>query len=214
MNLALVEQTSKVAIEGGCRVFQAHRFAASEKEHVERLARWAELPDGASVIDLGCGTGEVARIMREQRPDLRFTLVNLSPLQLSYAPHDMTRHCCDFRDVPEPAAAFDAALHCFSIGHEDIAEGFAEAARLLRAGGVLFVYDMVRVSGDNSSMACVEYEVHNRADMCAAALRSGLRLDFYMEPQDDGAFANAQIGEAYPVIFAGTIPAVWRFIKC
>jgi ubiquinone/menaquinone biosynthesis C-methylase UbiE len=213
MNLEAVDQQTHFLVAAGHRVLQIHRFAASEREHVARLERWADFPPSAMVIDLGSGTGEVARIFNVLRPDLTFCLVNISQVQLAYSPASMKQHCCDFRSVPEPDGSFDAAMFCFSIGHADLSEALREAARLLRPGGILFIYDMARVNGDNSSMACVEYEVHARDTVEQAARAAGFSRDFYMEPHDDGEYARAVIGDAYEQVFAGTIPAIWRFVR-
>ena len=210
MNLPVVDHQTKILVEQGHKVFQAHRFANDECSHVSRLARWAEFPANAKVIDLGCGTGEVAKIMKSLRPDLDFCLVNISQFQLDYCP-SFTRHCCDFCDVPEASNSFDAAMFCFSIGHSDASAAMQEAARLLKVGGVLFIYDMVRESGDNGIMELVSYQVNRRAAMQCAAV--GFRLDFYMEPQDDGNYGRAVLGDDFETVFGGTRPAIWRFVK-
>ena len=76
------------------KVLQIHRFADGEFDHLKRLERWAELPFGARVADLGCGVGEVARIFKQLRPDLSFCLVNISEAQLLYADPTMQRYAC------------------------------------------------------------------------------------------------------------------------
>lgn len=214
MNISLVDQQTKVLIELGHRIFQIHRFADGEVAHIRRLERWSDFPYGASVIDMGSGTGEVSKLMYSIRPDLKFCLVNISQLQLDYSPPEMSSHCCDFCNVPEIDKKFDGVMFCFSIGHSDTNDAMREAYRLLKSGGVLFIYDMVRISGSNNSMNFVEYHVDSRIDMEHIAGDNGFKLDFYMEPQDNGQYGKSVLDDEYETIFNGTIPAIWRFIKC
>ena len=209
MNTHIIDALTPAMVKSGHKVFQIHRFARDESAHLARLERWAELPYGAEVIDLGCGVGEMARILRKLRPDLKFTLVNISATQLDYCSAHHRVLLCDFAKVPVKDASFDAALLCFAIGHGDAAQVLREVRRILRRGGVLFIYDMVRVSGDNKKMAVVQYHVESREFMENAA--EGFRLDWYMEPQDDGTYRKSVIGDSD--VFDGTIPAIWRFIK-
>lgn len=211
MNIPLVERQTKILVESGMRLFQIHRFAGSDNDHIERLLQWADFPDGATVADMGCGVGEVAHVMSGMREDLVFVLVNISGLQLEYAP-DMKKIQCDFHSVPLAADSLDAVMFCFSIGHGEPRLALNEAHRLLKPGGVLFIYDMVRVSGDNSSMDAVSYKVNDRSAIENDAV--GFSLDFYMEPSDRGGFGHSLLGADYDRIFVGTVPAIWRFIKC
>lgn len=192
----------------GHRLYQAHRFSGTDDGHILRLERWAEIPQGADVIDMGCGVGEMARIIGRSRRDINWTLVNISPAQLFYAEDIHRKLCADFHSVPLPDSSFDVALFCFSIGHGHAGLAVAEAYRLLRPRGVLFIYDMVRESGGNDTMADVFYTVNSREDMQRAA--DGFVLDWYMEPQDDGRHIQAIDN---PKVFDGTKPAIWRFIK-
>tara|TARA_R100001377_G_scaffold31964_1_gene17443 strand:- start:150 stop:791 length:642 start_codon:yes stop_codon:yes gene_type:complete len=209
-----LDQLSEITddfVSRGVRVFQIHRFAGSEFHHVKRLERWAEIPHGARVADLGCGVGEVSRIFKEIRPDLSFCLVNISETQLLHADHTMQQYACSFLNVPEPDESFDAVLFCFSIGHEDHAVAMSEARRLLRPGGILFIYDMVRSFGDNEIMADVNYAVLPKKYM--ESVSEGFCLDYYMEPFDNGSYGKQILGDDYSKFFDGTLPAIWRFLK-
>lgn len=213
MDIALVEEQTIILVNLGHRVFQIHRFAESEREHVGKLAEWADFDDSASVIDLGCGTGEVAKLMNEYRPDLEFTLVNISFGQLEYAPYWMRKIHCDFCHVPELSASYSGAMFCFSIGHSDIDAALKEAYRLLKKYGVLFIYDMVRVSGSNDSMREVDYVVLTRDEMAGKIKTAGFEIDFYLEPFDSGDYGRSVLGESFDQVFDGTIPAIWRLVK-
>jgi len=199
------------SVEAGHRVFQAHRFGEDDRGHVIRLARWAEIPLRARVIDMGCGVGEMARIISQWRDDISWTLVNLSAVQLGYCDETHRTLLCDFQDVPLMGETFDVVMFCFSIGHGELRRSMNEARRLLRKGGVLFIYDMVRTHGDNDEMwREAHYSVRERGVVEGAAW--GFDLDWYMEPRDDGGHLQATLGDGAK-IFEGTKPAIWRFIK-
>lgn len=214
MNIELVDEMTPSMVESGHRVLQIHRFAQSEAEHIRRLERWSDFPLNANIIDMGSGTGEVATLFRRKRFDLMFTLVNLSKVQLGYSPKSCKLIHGSFIDVPEEDCKYDGAMFCFSIGHEDHELALKEAFRLLRPGGILFVYDMVRVSGSNESMKEVEYSVLSRAKFENIAKYVGFKQDLYIEPIDDGSYGKSVIGAEYNSVFDGTIPAIWRMIKC
>lgn len=214
MDVQLINELTPMMVEAGHRVLQIHRFADSDVEHVRRLERWADFPLNANVIDMGSGTGEVARILGRKRPDLFFTLVNLSEVQLRYSPKNYKWIHGDFLNVDERSEIFDAVMFCFSIGHEDHAAALKESCRLLKVGGVLFIYDMVRISGSNESMTHVEYMVLSREEFESIAVNNGFKLDLYIEPKDSGEYGKSVLGDDFNAVFNGTIPAIWRMIKC
>lgn len=214
MDVDLINELTPMMVDAGYRVLQIHRFASSDVEHIRRLERWADFPLNSNVIDLGSGTGEVARIFQRKRPDLFFTLVNISEVQLRYSPKNCKWVHGNFLNVDEKSSSYDGAMFCFSIGHEDHSQALKEASRLLRTGGILFIYDMVRVSGSNESMESVEYKVLSRNELEQIAIESGFKLDLYIEPKDSGEYGRLVLGEDYDAVFNGTIPAIWRMIKC
>ena len=208
MRLDAVEAATRGVVDRGERLLHIHRFADTESGHLARLLQWAEIPPKARVIDLGCGTGEMARQWSRLRPDLDWVLVNLSPVQLAYAPATMRQHCVDMRQVPEEDGAFDVALCCFAIGHEDAGEVYDEMARLLTPGGVAFVYDMTCDTGVHAGVRQLDYAVSTREAMETAGRESGLRLDVYLEPTSTATHWVEATGH-----FAGTTPGIWRWIK-
>jgi SAM-dependent methyltransferase len=205
MDIKAVDEQTKILLSKGERLFQIHRFAKTDYLHIKRLMGWADIPSGSRIIDMGCGIGEMAI----HTPWYLWTLCNISEFQLECAPN-VTKLLCDFHSTPYPDKSFDAVMFCFSIGHGNVGAAFAEAFRLLRSGGILFIYDMVMVSGDNSAMKSVDYKVFSRSAM---EMPRGFKLDFYMEPQDNGEYGHRILGPVFDTVFAGTIPAIWRFIK-
>jgi SAM-dependent methyltransferase len=213
-NIAALDGATRTMLASGQKICQVHRFADDDLEHVRRLSLWADLPRNAYVVDMGSGTGEVARLWHLWRPDLEFNLINISRFQLDCLPKwGAKRHCCDMTDIPEPDNTFGAAICCFAIGHADTpGDAFKEMARLVKPGGIVFVYDMIRLRGDNSTMAELGYTVGPRGYLDDAARANGLDLDFYMEPTPVPGFGESVLGADYEIYFGGVAPAIWRFM--
>jgi SAM-dependent methyltransferase len=127
------------------------------------------------------------------------------------APNDMPKHCCDMINVPESNNSFDAAICLFSIGHVDRVKAFKEMARLVKDNGVVFIYDMVRIKGDNKLMNELSYRVDGREDMENSAKEAGLYLDLYVEPVDQGWYGPSAMGGDFERYFSDVKPAIWRF---
>jgi SAM-dependent methyltransferase len=98
---------------------------------VDRLADAlaTHLPDGASVIDIGCGDGSIARAVLDRRPDLSITGVDVLVRPATHIPvieYDGVR-------VPFEDGSFDAACLVDVVHHTVDAERLlAEAARVCR----------------------------------------------------------------------------------
>lgn len=113
----------------------------------------ALLPAGASVIDLGCGTGvPTAKILTES--DHRVVGVDISEGMLRLAREQVPAaefvHA-DFAKLPDDFGRFDAATAFFSLlmlSKADIEKSLAKVAGWLRPGGHLGI-GMVNFDGDS-----------------------------------------------------------------
>lgn len=118
------------------------------KRHLVELARIAP---GHDVLDLGCGTGTLALIIREMQPGARVSGVDIDPRILAIARRKIERagatialHEGSATDPPLPAASFDRILSSLMLHHlttPQKREALAAAHRLLRPGGELHVAD-------------------------------------------------------------------------
>ncbi len=106
------------------------------------------LPSGASVLDVGCGGGQIASELAQENPSLRVFGLDLSDAQVRRA----RKRSVAVRFVPGSAldlpfanGSFDLVYSIGSIKHwPDRARGLAECVRVLRFGGQLLVLDLDR----------------------------------------------------------------------
>lgn len=143
---------------GGIGRFFVNRFNARRNA---RVCGWfranVSLPEGASVMEVGCGNGDLAaRIVDGLRP-ARYVGTDLDPRQLDAArrhlaerypgglPPALSLREADMLHLPFPAESFDALVAVVSIHHasEDhrlptnVPRALAELDRVLRPGGAL-----------------------------------------------------------------------------
>lgn len=151
----VAKATEEIIAITGSKVMQIHRFDQDDRKHVERLIELFDPDQGSSILSLACGVGEVERIMHETRPDLRFTLNNISPYQLSKCPEGMPQIQGDMHTLPVADGAFDCVLLCYGIGHAN-ATLLKEISRVLRPGGCFFIYDLFQI-GFPSGLPLLKY---------------------------------------------------------
>jgi ubiquinone/menaquinone biosynthesis C-methylase UbiE len=106
------------------------------------------LPDSAAALDIGCGTGAIARVLAES-PSIR-EVIGIDPSrifieqarQLAGANSRLSFQIGDARAVPFPDASFDLAVFHTVLCHVPEPErALEEAHRVLRPGAWLAVFD-------------------------------------------------------------------------
>ncbi|HXI03152.1 MAG TPA: class I SAM-dependent methyltransferase [Candidatus Saccharimonadales bacterium] len=116
---------------------------------VSRRAR-----EGARVLDVGAGTGEIAVELALKRPDLRITGIDLSAGMLRTARRrvreaGVTRQVrmrkANARRLPFPGGSFDLVISSSVLHHlPDPGSTFDEIARVLARRGSVFIRDLRR----------------------------------------------------------------------
>ncbi len=116
----------------------------------DEIGRVMSLPQGARVLDVGCGGGHALAWIAERRPDLRLTGVDLSDEQITRArarlgSHDTELVVGSALDLPFPDESFDATISIASIKHwPDPARGVRETLRVTGRGGAVLIVEADR----------------------------------------------------------------------
>lgn len=94
------------------------------------------------ILDLGGGgEGVIGRIYGRA-----VTAIDICPDELEDAPGDFERICMDARRLEFPDGCFDAVTAFYFLMYlfpEDMGAVFSEAARVLKSGGRLYIWDAV-----------------------------------------------------------------------
>lgn len=193
------EFTAQLKAEG-VELLNFWRLADTERGHVRKTLQLLQLPAGARVIDLGCGTGRFAALAREERPDLSFTLINTSEAQLASAPAETTAVCRDLVDTGCEDGQFDAVIAAYSFGHAELVPALEEAARLLKVGGKLFLHDLFASTAEATKDLKTALNYDARFVHEAVALARIIGFDVF-EIVDDVFFAPGETAAAvFPLI--------------
>ncbi len=124
-----------------------------ERVFRRRIAAVAHLRPGETVLDVGCGTGSLALVAKQQvGASGRVLGIDPSPQMIARARHKARRRnlALDFQigvieRLAFPNQSFDAVLSTFMMHHlpDDLKRrGLAEIARVLKPGGRVLVVDM------------------------------------------------------------------------
>lgn len=216
-NLAAVERATVASMASGIRVFQTHYFRDTEHDQVAYLLDALDPPEGAMVLDAGCGIGEVSRLMSDMRPDLAFVLVNISPYQLALCPTGdrflAMRGDCHALDIND--GTLDAAMYSSTLCQLDETVALAEAHRVLKEGGVLLINDMARIADDGGALErAVAARVLNRAELIEAIEDAGFTITDIIEPQaSDAHFRDMLEAGGMGHLIDGVYPIIIRAMK-
>jgi len=134
----------------------------------------AELPQGARVLDVGCGGGQLPVMLARARPDLLITGIDISPVQVKRAlkrtakmRERVTILEGDGMRLPFDADCFDAVISVLVLKH------FAEPD--------LAVAQMQRVATPGALLLMAEVERGRPLDVARNFVR-GMRLPWWMKP--------------------------------
>jgi demethylmenaquinone methyltransferase/2-methoxy-6-polyprenyl-1,4-benzoquinol methylase len=94
------------------------------------------------VLDVGTGTGKLARAIEEAAPSSRVVGVDFTEGMLRVAPRHLLLAGADALQLPFANAQFDAVVCAFLVRNlADVPQGIAEQVRVLRPGGKLVILE-------------------------------------------------------------------------
>lgn len=126
----------------GIRVMQAAMLADTEAVHCARLLDLVRPKSAAVYVDMGCGVGEVGRHIMTLDPVAAYVGVTNSQFQkMMLDQAGLSSVVSDMSSTGLPSASADVVMFNESFGYGAPDKLLAEAHRLLRAGGVLFIKD-------------------------------------------------------------------------
>lgn len=188
---------------GGRYESVAQRISGIAVETVERAGRRVAL-DGASVVDLACGTGSAALAAAER--GARVTGVDLTPELLTEARGKadaaglpVTWVAADAGDTGLPGAAFDVAVSNMGIIFVEPERLLAETVRIL-APGATFAFS-----------AWVRNERNPLFDPMVAVLGAPPPSDFTPDQWGDRATASRRLAAHFDDVEVDDGSLAWRF---
>lgn len=143
--------------------------------HVDALLATVGPVAGLRIIDIGCGEGQLARALA--RRGARVTgydpfIAETGPIAEGAGSYRLARAAADA--IPEPDHEADLVLFVFSLHHvpaEKLEPALAEARRLLRPSGRLYVAEPLAQGPNHQVIALFHDETAVRATAAAALAR-------------------------------------------
>ncbi len=186
-----------------------HGYDGREALRLEDQARTLEellhgdtgFPDGAEVLEAGCGTGAQTVALAQRSPGARITAVDVSAVSLAEARARIAAagignvefRQADLLAAPFPPASFDYVFLCFVLEHlPDPAAALAALRPVLRPGGTI-----TAIEGDHGSTY-----FHRESEAARAAIACQVELQ-------RRAGGDANIGRRlYPLLAGAGFGAV------
>jgi ubiquinone/menaquinone biosynthesis C-methylase UbiE len=111
-------------------------------QHVKVLLKFfGDLTD-RSVLDVGCGKGRFARILRAQYPGAEIWGLDISEEMLRFVPAGIHTRAGSMTDLPFPDSTFDFAYATESLEHAvEIERAVNEMCRVVKPGGRILIID-------------------------------------------------------------------------
>jgi len=133
------------------------RMLFQEQRAKSRLVEWVALRPGWRALDVGCGTGTLAVLLKRSEPSAEVIGIDGDPTVLGKARSKAAAANLDVRfdvgmaqSLPYPDNSFDTVTSTLMLHHlrpADKASAIREASRVLRPGGAYHVLEFTRPHG-------------------------------------------------------------------
>lgn len=163
------------------------RLFVGDKHYKKQLIERADIRPGQRILDVGCGTGTLALMVKSGQPGAKVTGLDADPQMLKVARDKAAEAGLDVEfsegfasELPYPDASFDRVLSTLMIHHLKTADKEAlsrEIYRVLKPGGQMHILDFGKPHGVYSKLV-------------------GMMLSHFEEAGDN-------VAGALPRIFAG-----------
>lgn len=188
--------------------------AAFEKEFMalalyrESLDCFSDLIEpGSRVLDLGCGPGNVSKLLSDRIPSLDLTGIDLSRSMITLAEKNVPSGKFYVRDIRNPAfdsSSFDAVVAAFCVPFIDDSEAIdliAGVSGILKTGGAFYISFM---EGEGAGFETTSFSggrkmyinYYSEAFMTNAFRRNNLRVEKRIRqdyPEEDGSVTPEMI---------------------
>ena len=184
----------------------AHRYdlmnrlmtAGQDVHWRKEVIRLAQLPPRGRLLDLGAGTGDLAREVLHRHPDNRvvaadFTLEMMSVGKTRHADGQaqMNWTAADALRLPFPSGSFDAVVSGFLMRNvSDVRTCLQEQYRLLRRGGRIVILDTAPPP-DNLLLPFIHFHLHSVIPTLGRLI-SGQAEAYHYLPDSTEAFLRPQ----------------------
>ncbi|WP_067176503.1 class I SAM-dependent methyltransferase [Microtetraspora niveoalba] len=184
----------------GYEVLAEIGFAGRRRSVFRRLAALSGAGPGHRILDVGCGTGYLTRLLAPLvGPDGRVTGVDPSRPMLDHARRRSPGNCSyqvgEGQALPFPDASFDIAVSSFAVHHmpgSGRPAAMAEMFRVLRPGGRLLIAEF-RPPGNPLAARLVGL-------LAGAAMRPAMP-DLLADLVPDAGFRVEDTGTVGPVLY-------------
>lgn len=199
-----VQRFDQFAAEYAKRFMDLNAYSDS----IDRFCDWMG-NDHPRILELGCGPGNVTRLLKLRFPESQITAIDLAPHMIEIAREhspDVDFLVMDVRDVSIIPVKFDAIMCSFCLpflSRADASKLIADCACHLVKGGVLYVstmegnedragYETTSFSGDTE----IYFNYHRQLDLEEAFVKNSFEINYtklqdYIEP--DGSTTTDMI---------------------
>ena len=169
------------------------------------LIEQAQINSGYRALDIGCGTGSMAVMIKQRHPEAEVVGIDPDPAALSICERKAKRAGLaiefdrGFADhMPYTDASFDRVFSSFMFHHlaaDEKSATLGEIRRVLKPGGSLHLLDFVRAHGAHSG-------THDQGDLVHLRGAVAERIEGRMtELMDEAGFVDASEVSRRKIIF-------------